>query len=247
MIDLNTDAVAEMARRMKLDRVTEFGDDPDGEKSDLRGHVTVVRNGEPVMLVYVGNGTEAARQCIYWCAALLRADELVLVTDARMRTYDAPKNVSDEDRERWLHEADYGHRPGEFQEDWNEGRRDGITECLIVQRMPAMGPARMNVYPYVRNGRKLTWQTDPIKDGGEIAGAIPDYARDGYNAARETTAKILAEIDKLWAEAGNAPLPPPEYQFHLDRALARMASEREGVAAVSVIADRSLFVNGEEE
>lgn len=247
MTELKTDAVAEMARRMKLELVTKYGDDPDDERSDMHGYVAVVRNGRPVALVHIGHGLDAARQCVYYAAALLRADELVLVTDARFRQYQPPPDISETERERLFEEADRAHRHGQFQDEWKTGQRDGLTECLVIQRIPALGPSTMTMYPYVRDRRKLTWQKDHIADGQQaVQGAIPDYARDGFNAAREHTTELVAQVEGLWVAAGNEPFPPDKREYHLDRALACFASEREGVGAVTVLSDGSRFVDGEE-
>jgi hypothetical protein len=241
--ELPIDRVAEIARRQKLEQVAKFGDDPDEEMSDLRGFVAVVRDGDVKMLVYVGHGATAARGCVYWTAAMTRADEVVLVSDARFKYEMVPPELADasyEEKKAYMDAQDDKIEPGDFQRAWEAGNRDGLTECLFVHRFSALGPSHMVTYPYVREGRKLTWG-QKMDHGSDMEGAVPKYAKAGFEMARESAAQIHKMIDDIGASLG---LPNPQRGVHIDRAMARTLSEKKEVGMVGVLADKSTFVAG---
>jgi hypothetical protein len=241
--ELPIDKVAEIARRRKLEVVAKYGDDPDEEMSDLRGFVAVVRDGEVKILVYVGHGPLAPRGCVYWAAAMGNADEVVLVTDARMKFEMVPpelENASEEEKKAFLDAQDDQIEPGDFQRAWVAGDREGLTECLFVHRFPALGPSHMVTYPYVRDGRKLTWG-QKMDHGSRLDGAIPKHARGGFETAREKGAQVHQLVQQVGEAMG---LPEAEREVFIDRALARSLSEKKEVGMVGVIADGSHFVAG---
>jgi hypothetical protein len=241
--ELPIDRVAEIARRQKLEQVAKFGDDPDEEMSDLRGFVAVVRDGNVKMLVYVGHGPLAPRGCVYWAAAMTRADEVVLVTDARMKFEMVPPELKDaplEEQKAYMDAQDDKIEPGDFQRAWQAGNRDGLTECLFVHRFSALGPSHMVTYPYVREGRKLTWG-ERMEHGSDMEGAVPKHAKAGFQAARETGEQVHKMIHEIGESLG---LPDPDRGIHIDRALARILSEKKEVGMVGVLADKSTFVAG---
>jgi hypothetical protein len=237
MVEAPLDAVAELARRKKQEQVVEYGDDPDEELSNLRGFVAVIRNGEIVMLIYVGHGVTAARECVYWAAAMTKADELALITDGFFRFEVLPQGLTEEERKAFLAGQDL--QPGDFQRAWEAGEREGLTECLWVQRLPAMGPSSLDTWPYVREGRKLTWgEKRYTKD---LGGAITRHAREGYNTAREQGAMVHKMVEEIGESLG---FTGPQRGVHVDRALARILSEKTSIGLVTVIADESIFVAG---
>lgn len=243
--ELPIDRVAEMARRRKLDMVTKYGDDPEHEHSDMRGFVAVVRNGEIVMQVFVGPGVTAARECVYWATAMTKADEVVLVTDAFFRYETTPPEMAeatDEERRAWLDAHDTDIMPGDFQRAWEAGQRDGLTECIFIQRFPAMGPVTLITYPYVREGRKLTWADK--RQTTDLTGALTRHAREGYRTSRKEGAQAYAAAEAI---AVMLEVPEPERMVHTDRAVARVLSEKDAVLCVVVTADGSAFVDGYEE
>jgi hypothetical protein len=240
--ELPIDKVAEIARRQKLAQVAQYGDDPADEMSDLRGFVAVVRDGEVKMLVYVGRGPMAARECVYWAAAMTRADEVILVTDARFKYEMVPPEIaeaSDEEKRAYLEAIEDKIEPGDFQRAWDAGDRDGLTECLFINRFSALGPSHMITYPYVRDGRKLTWG-ERMDHGDEMEGGVPDHARDGFRVARQTADKYQM-VQKIGESMG---LPDLQQGVHMDRAMARVMSEKKAVGMVGVLADKSTFVAG---
>jgi hypothetical protein len=241
--ELPIDRVAEIARRQKLEQVAKFGDDPDEEMSDLRGFVAVVRDGDVKMLVYVGYGATAARGCLYWTAAMTRADEVVLVSDARFKYEMVPPELKDaslEEKRAYMDAQDAKIEPGDFQRAWLAGNREGLTECLFIHRFSSLGPSHMVSYPYVREGRKLTWGK-VMDHGSNIEGAIPKHARAGFEVASETAAQLHKTVDEIGESLG---LPNPQRGTHIDRAMARILSEKTEVGMVGVLADKSTFVAG---
>jgi hypothetical protein len=244
--ELPIDKVAEIARRRKLEVVAKYGEDPDEEMSDLRGFVAVVRDGEVKILVYVGHGPLAPRGCVYWAAAMGNADEILLVIDARMKFETVPPELagaSEEEKKAYLDAIDEEIEPGDFQRAWQAGNRDGLTECLFIHRFPALGPSHMVTYPYVREGRKLTWG-EKMDHGSSLEGAIPKHAKAGFEVAREMGAQVYQLVRGVGEAMG---LPDPERGIYIDRAVARSLSEKKEVGMVGVLADGSHFVAGIEQ
>jgi hypothetical protein len=225
------DAVAEAGRRLKLERVQRFGSEPDEDAADLRPVALPVRTGRMVATLQVGFGDQAARAVVYYAAALFRADEVYLVADSRMTT-----KATEEPRHLRL---------GELQEEWEAGRRSGITECMVIYRMALLGPGSCHIYPYERRGMKLRWLEQTILSdttpGARLGGAIPDAARQGFADAGR-----LAEFAPLLAAAQAMALDEAERDYHWDRGAARYASAQEGVGLVAVVEDHSLFDDGQE-
>jgi hypothetical protein len=209
--------------------------------ADIPNMVTAVRDGEPVAVLYVGQGPEAIRRAVYWAAAMLRADSLFVVADARYREYRDMSREQDAARGQ-------EHRPGDFQRDWEAGNREGLTECLMIERLPAMGPSEMVCYPYVRHGRRLTWgQAHPVYKGGDLDGAVPGYARQGFDDARTRMASLMETLERAWGEYTMLQdMTPEERSWRTDRAIARFLSDKDEVGMVVVLKDRSEFMAGRE-
>jgi hypothetical protein len=230
------EGVAEFARRMKRERVQNYGDAGDPAAADLRNFVMVVRDGEQRVVVWAGPGPDAARSIVYWSAALLQPDELYLVADTVMRL--APPDALEDPGQ------------GAVMQPWLGGEREGMIEALAVQRYPALGPTSWHLYPYECQGKVLRWVDldkwvgHPATELGNIGGAIPDYARQGYNDGRQN-APLLARIRATAASVVGG-LPAAEGDYHFARALARLLCEKEGVGAVQLLEpEQVVFVAGE--
>jgi hypothetical protein len=209
MADVPADfeTVAEIARRMKWQLVADHGNDANEELSDLRSFVVVIRAGQQIGLVYASPGPDGVREACYWAGALLRPHELFLVADARMRTYEPAEKPPDV-------------RKGQYQEDWEAGRREGITECVIIQRIPVIGNPSMAMYPYVRQGTQLRWERERVRETDSLGGAVLDYARAGFKEAQRHS-EMIKILDQTAQLAG---LSQEEKSHHIDRACARHIS-----------------------
>jgi hypothetical protein len=236
------DSVAETARRLKAQTVANFGNDPNPEKADLVNLAIPVRGGEQIGGI-VGNGPVGARHSVYWAASAFGADEVFLVADTYMLHVDM-KGMSEEERRAVL-DRERDMPPGTLAQLWAEGKRDGISEALVIHRFPLVGPASMKMFPYVRTGTSLRWTSDPDPgDPGEMEGAIPDFARDGYRAARDHSLNLRALVDEAGDSVG---LPRAERTYHIDRAVARVVSSKENIGFVHLFNDDgTVFMDGEE-
>jgi alkanesulfonate monooxygenase SsuD/methylene tetrahydromethanopterin reductase-like flavin-dependent oxidoreductase (luciferase family) len=172
-MSIDLDRIAETARRLKRDVVEENGDNPDEEMSDLRSFSLVIREGEQIAMIQIGSGPTGMRIAARDAAAYMRADEVVVVADARMRTYDI------EEREQIRKNV----RLGDYQRDWEAGRRDGMTECLVITHIPRTGDAVIVNFPYQRNGKTLQWGESSRTEKPE--GAISDAVHEGYASAEK--------------------------------------------------------------
>ena len=227
-------AVAEIARRMKGEKVRAYGDSPDEEDADLMGYVACLRGGEHIALVYHGPGHQAMRQTVYWCAAVMRCHELFVIGDARYKQYEP---MTEEEFEK-IYEA------GNLQEQWQAGNRDGIKEAIMIHRYPILGKPTVAHYLYQREGTKLTWEHVYQFDPDDMQGAVYDHAIAGWERARKEGPKFMAQVDKNAREMG---LGVEEQRFHLDRALCRFVSARPGVFLASTFEEpTTTFVRGME-
>jgi len=220
--------IAEVARRMKADRVRLHGNDPDPEESDL-GHVILCDRQNELMAQVMPKegGPLMVRACCFWTAALLPCDVLFLVTDGRMKTVEAEEDVA----------------LGQLHEDWMAGKREGISEVLCVQRYPFIGPATFVFYAYEREGTQLTWKH--VFSQGQNEGATDDHFKAGFAKRREFWPKLRQTLDQ---EAGSQELTLEEQRFHEGRGIARYLSTRQGVGAVKILTDPpAFFVEGQEE
>jgi hypothetical protein len=230
-IPADFDSIAEIARRMKLDAVAEFGNNPDEELSDLRNFVVMARNGDQIGIVHVGTGAEAVRQVCYLAASLMRIHELFLVADARMRAYPAdepPKDV----------------HAGQFQEEWEAGQREDLTESLIVYRVPMAGDPTAVMYPYRRQGTTLTWlpHSGQQKDMG---GATLEYTRKGFADAQRGWAEMQPIMDQMAQELGIE----AREDYHIDRACARyLTTQTDALVTLfgGGISEQESFMEGEQ-
>lgn len=241
--------IAEIARRMKQEKVAQYGNDPDESESDLMSFMACVRNGKQIFVVYNGPGPYAARQCAYASAVFARCDEYFLVADARFKTFEPVEGwyegISHEEYEKLVYEKT-GYGPGKLGEDWEAGKREGIQECLVISRYPLLGPSTTAHYMYEQKGTKLAW-THVAQIPNDIeAGAVADYIREGLRKGRE----IKPEVDQFIREsATRLGLTDWENEYHTDRATARILSKQPGVWIVSYIGQHDRqehFKDGEE-
>jgi hypothetical protein len=226
--------VAEIARRMKMEKVREFGNSPDEEDADIMGYVACLRGGEHIALAYHGPGHQAMRQTVFWSAAMMRCHEIFVIGDARYKTYE-PMAAEEFLK---VYEA------GNLQEQWQAGNREGIKEALMIHRYPILGTPTVAHYLYNRQGTKLTWEHVHQYPADGMQGAIYDHAQAGWRLARVMGPKLQAQIDK---NAREMELTLEEQRFHTDRALARALSQQTGVFLVTTFeAPEATFVRGHE-
>ena len=221
------DMAAEAARRMKRDLVTRYGDGADQELCDLFGYCVVVRGGEQVAICHVGPGPEAVRKMVYWAACLMRPDPLLLVADVRFR-YMEPEQTLEH---------------GELAQMWEQGQREGITEAIVISTLSPSDPPTLTAFPYERRGKALRWlPAMPVSSA--VDGAIVDHARMGFEGADKAgTLPIWEELKQL----AQSEMPQGfDLDGILDRASARIASEKPEVQRVSLLNQRLSYVGGEE-
>ena len=188
-----------------------------------------MRAGDPVGIVHIGAGRSATPDTCYATTMIMRPDELYLVSDAYMRTFPPEKGIPNVPR-------------GQFQDDWQAGIREGTTECIIVQRMPADGESTMANYPYeARHPAALAERTDrPPNESGRRH----HHRRQAGLCQRP---RVLAQTgtDSVHGRRGHRPVRGPG-EYHMDRACARyLTSETDAV--VHLFNGEATFVNGEEQ
>jgi hypothetical protein len=217
------EAIAEIGRRMKLERVITYGGGRVEEMADMPAVVVAERDGEGIAIVTANiNSADAARMCVYYVAACLRPTVVYLIADSRMRFVPREEELG---------------RHGQLQEDWNAGQRAGITEVLTITRLPKGGPITCRYYPYKRAKKKLHWLEVITPDEGTvIEGAIVDYVTAGYSDDR---------YREVFEEFGS----DPETAGSIDRAACRFLSTMEFVYRVRLVRDEDwptdiVFVDG---
>jgi hypothetical protein len=214
--DAEFEIIAEVLRRMKLERVLEHGNDPDEEASDLDAECLVCRDGQVVAQVFAGPGPDGVREAGYYSALLMRPHEVFVVADSHMIKATDKNEVHD-------------MRRGQLRERWVSGHRKGISECLVVYRFPRIGQPSGRIFPYERRGTHIKWHKG-IDPEVTLEGAIPDYVAEGYRRA----APFWDEAGKHFGDADDD---------DLDRGAGRFVSSMCGAV---LLADGSMFVAGEE-
>jgi hypothetical protein len=211
---------AEVAKRLKLDRVRRYGLTNNPEV-DMPCTTLVVRGEDTIAMLY-GDGPDGGRATAYWAALLFRPDEVISLSDSYFRT-----TKSDDP-------ADFAQ--GSISADWQAGRREGISESIVAVRMTADEPAVAIMFPYERTRQKVRWLP---WDGPstKVEGAIADYCQEGFKLARESPMPISE-----FAAKGDA-IHPGSFE----RACARLASEKHGVAGVVVLWPKASWWRGGKE
>jgi hypothetical protein len=229
--------IAEITRRMKTDKVHQFGDDPDESLSDLMNFCVGVRSGQQLFIVYNGPGPLSARYCGYWSALFLGCDEIFCVADTRMKTYDPEPDdphalvpQSDEVRQEEFYRNHPEFYPGSLSDEWESGQREGIQEAIQICRYPFLGPATIATYEYVRTGSKIVW--GKVWEHSDNTGAIDDYIKEGYRKRRQVQPEMTDLIGRIHADMAKEGFPPEERPYWTDRGVAKMVSSLEGVFCV---------------
>lgn len=232
--DLPFEAVAELARRTKVEKTKTWQPGMDERLCDIDAHVLVRRGDRTVALVAPGpnHGPEGLRRIVYIAAVLLGPTELFVVMDSV--TVIDPLSVG----------SVQGIRAGDLVMRWHAGHRDNLTEALIITRYDATGCTGSREHKYVRMGGVVMWgKVSVSEDGTDRVGALADYAVKGW-----------ADAAGIWDEAMRADLrtqarmdgvPPEQEEYHTDRSCAEMASAYDqGVCKLLETGDT--FVNGVE-
>lgn len=248
---------AEIVRRMKQQKVAEFGDDPDESQCDIMNFCAGVRQGKQLFVVYHGEGPYAARECAFWTALFLSCDEIFQIADARYKVVDAPRNdegllpTSPEVAEAEFYAAHPEVGPGMLGEAWERGEREGIKEGIVIQRYPMIGPPTLAIYEYERRGRKLTWGKIRKENPDLHSGAIQDHIHDAYRKRREIQPQINEIVKTMHASMVKAGLDESERPYWTDRGMASYVSSRSGVMFVHYMSPYpglpdAIFRNGKE-
>jgi len=232
--------IAEITRRMKLDKVREFGDSTDGSDCDLLGFCACIRGGKQLFAVYHESGPLAAREAAAWSAMLLSCDEIFVIADAYGMSVPAdpeegqpllPRSPEQMEEEFYRNHPEV--QPGFLGKAWQEGRREGITECIMIIRYALVGPPLQCQYSYVREGRKLTWGKI-LASGADatIGGAIDDYVKEGFRRRKDAQPKIDELLRTTKAAMQKENFSPAEQQYWTDRGMARFVSSKKAVRLV---------------
>jgi hypothetical protein len=223
MDSVSFERVAEMVRRMKVAVAQKEGWRSDPEAADLPPFIIASRAGHFVASLDPLPGPNGVREAAHAAAAFMRADEVWVLADARMRTEVPP---------------DYVPEQGDIQRDWLAGRRQGITEAMLVYRFTRDGEGQVHIYPYRRRVRKVEWlePADP-DDGTKVEGAIPDSVAAGFAESGSKFAEVLGVVEQVGDDIG---LDLEERDYHIDRAIAQWLTGQ-AVSSVSILDDRSLF------
>ena len=258
MDESNFSVVAEIARRIKQEKVREHGDDPDESLSDLMSFVVGLRQRKQLFMLIHGPGPQSARECVYLAATYLYScDELFQVADARYRVYvpDIPmeewqKMTEDEQTTYMYEKGNVG--PGKIGEAWERGEREGIQECIVIQRMPFAGPITSANYNYERTGRTIKWTH--VLQSQDNQGAIVDYFKGGLRKRKELY-PILDKMgrDTLADMTQDHDFTKEEAQYWIDRGMAKYLSSYKSVFLVHYLGEvpdlglgPALFYQGEE-
>jgi hypothetical protein len=217
--------IAEIGRRMKLERVRTYGGGRVEELADMPALVIAERDGRQVAVATADlREKDAARMCGYYVAACLRPTVVYLVADSRMQML--PKDA----------------RPGphgELQEKWNAGQRAGITEVLTITQFPKGGPVTCRYYPYKRTGKKLRWlEAFTLDEGTRVEGALIDYVAAGFedDRYRQLFEEFVdGEVASDYERAA--------YLAAVDRAACRFLSTQSFVWGVRLVEDNGFPVN----
>jgi len=221
--EANFSVVAEIARRIKREKVAEFGDDPDESLSDLMSFVVGLRNRKQLFMLVHGPGPTSARECVYLAATFLNCDELFQVADARYKAYMPTKE--EQESEAWKEGIIGGYEAGSLGKLWESGQREGIQETLVIYRMPLIGPVTTCNYNYERTGRQIKWTHVLQTPEDQHSGAIMDYFKAGLEKRREIYPEIVKMYEKISAEmVHDHDFRKDEAQYWMDRGMMKYLS-----------------------
>lgn len=232
--DLSFDAVAELARRTKVERTKVWQPGMDEQVCDLAAHVLVRRNDHTVALVMAGpsSGAEGMRKAVYIAAVMMRPTELYVVQDSVIATQALDVG------------AVAGVRAGDLVLRWRAGRREHLTEAIAIYRYDATGCTGAVEHRYARKGGVIVWgQVTSSSDGADRAGALSDHAQRGWADAAEVWDEAMRS--QLRTQARMDGVPPEQEDYFTDRSCAAMASQYDqGMCKLLETGDT--FVNGTE-
>lgn len=218
MDEANFSVVAEIARRIKREKVAEFGDDPDESLSDLMSFVVGLRNRKQLFMLIHGPGPTSARECVYLAATFMSCDEIFQVADARYKVIQPVPG--EEATDAWKEGIMENYQAGSLGKLWESGQREGIQECIVIYRMPMIGPVTTASYNYERSGRQIKWTHVLQTPADGHAGAIMDYYRAGLEKRREVYPQIQEMQDRMLADmTRNHDFRKDEAQYWIDRGL----------------------------
>lgn len=231
--------IAEITRRMKIDKVREFGDSPDEFDCDLLGFCACVRASKQLFAVYHAEGPMAPREAAAWSAMMLSCDEIFVVADAYCTSVEAPKDdpnallpMSPEQMEEEFYRTHPEVHPGYLGEAWQRGEREGISEAIMIQRYAMVGPALRAQYMYTRQGRKLIWGKILTSDVGWEGGAIDDYVKEGFRRRRQIQPQIDEMREKVKANMAKEDFAPAEMAYWTDRGAAKFLSSKKAIKVI---------------
>lgn len=208
MSNVELGSVAEISRRLKRDLVRTWKEGMPEEQVDLIPMAMAVRNGDVVAQVMAPPGPMGPRYAVKAAAFFFRAEEVWSLADSIM--WHGKPTERDMD----------AIKPGELVDNWREGKRDKLTECIMAVRMPKEGEATAQQWAYKRDGNKLRWE--PPIDFGVFTGALLDYARDGWEGAPER----WPELEALFLHAAEeTDMAGADRDEILDRGAAVFASQ----------------------
>jgi hypothetical protein len=248
--------IAEIVRRMKQQKVAEFGDDPDESECDLMGFVACVRAGRQLFAIYHGAGPQAPRQAAAWSAMMLSCDEIFVIADSyfmEMKLDEGegllPKSIEVQEEEFYRNHPEV--KPGFLQDAWLAGNRDGISEAILIQRYAIIGPPLQAQYSYTRTGRKLVWNKIHTVGADNIRGAIDDYVKEGFRRRKTIQPQINEMLAKVKASMAKEDFSPAEQAYWTDRGMAKFISTKRDVYLAHYMSQipgmpDAVFSNGKE-
>jgi len=252
--------IAEITRRMKLQKVREFGDDEDEAACDILGFCACIRDGRQLFAVYHEQGPMAPREAAAWAASLTSCDMIFVIADAYYKHVEAPElddttgllPKSPEQREEEFYRNHPEVHPGFLNEAWMRGEREGISEAIMVMRFTMHGPPLRAQYCYTRQGRKLTWGKI-ISAAAWEGGGIDDYIKVGFRRAKEMQPQIKEMLIKQHGLMAKEGFSARERSYWTDRGMASFLSTKSAVKLVHYLGSipnlglpDAVFANGQE-
>jgi len=252
--------IAEITRRMKLQKVQEFGDSDDEGACDILGFCACIRDGRQLFAVYHEQGPLAPREAAAWAASLTSCDMIFVIADAYYKHVEAPElddttgllPKSPEQREEEFYRNHPEVHPGFLNEAWMRGEREGISEAIMVMRFTMHGPPLRAQYCYTRQGRKLTWGRI-ISAAAWEGGALDDYVKEGFRRSKEIQPQIREMLARQHAQMAKEGFSARERSYWTDRGMASFLSTKKAVKLVHYLGaipnlglPDAVFANGKE-
>jgi hypothetical protein len=119
--------------------------------------------------------------------------------------------------------------------------RMGLTRAMMIYRVPREGAPTVAVYPYERNGTKITWLQPFWPAENKVDPMVLDAIRQGYAKREKVWAQIMGVLDLLG-------LTLKTEDDYLDLTIGRFLSTQVEVSGASVaLRDKLMYYdNGEE-